>query len=449
MSLFQELIRPKRQPIRYGNPVGWFTYNGFSYPFGVGPTMTWQSNQMSVDANFIGYVQGIYKSDGPVFACMAVRFMLFSEARFAYRERLDGKPGRLFSGPGLAPLDRPWPNATTGDLLRTMITDADLAGNSFVARRPKNRLKRMRPDRTGIVLGTDASSSDVEEASRTASLRELDAEIAGFVYQAAPGDAHPVSLAADEVAHFAPVPDPEFGWKGMSWLTPIVNEVLGDQAATLHKLKLFENGATPNMVVKGVPAANPDQFEAWVKKFKEAHQGIANAYKTLFLSGGADATVVGKDLQQLDFKVTQGAGETRIAAAAGVPPAVVGLSEGLQGSSLNAGNYGMARRRLADGTLRPLWRDAAGSLATIIPVPDGAELWYDDSDIPFLQEDRADAAKIQQLKALNIRQLVDAGFDPATVVDAVEADDMSRLTHTGLTSAQLLPPATGDEPATE
>jgi hypothetical protein len=74
------------------------------------------------------------------------------------------------------------------------------------------------------------------------------------------------------------------------------------------------------------------------------HAGVANAYKTLYLTAGADATVVGKDLQQLDFKVVQGAGETRIAAAAGIHPVIVGLSEGLAGSSLNAGNFAAARR---------------------------------------------------------------------------------------------------------
>jgi phage portal protein BeeE len=55
--------------------------------------------------------------------------------------------------------------------------------------------------------------------------------------------------------------------------------------------------------------------------------------------------------------VTQGAGETRIAAAAGVPPVIVGLSEGLQAATYS--NYSQARRRFADGTMRPLWRNAA------------------------------------------------------------------------------------------
>ena len=35
---------------------------------------------------------------------------------------------------------------------------------------------------------------------------------------------------------------------GMSWLQPLVREILSDQAATLHKQRFFENAATPNQI---------------------------------------------------------------------------------------------------------------------------------------------------------------------------------------------------------
>ncbi len=69
----------------------------------------------------------------------------------------------------------------------------------------------------------------------------------------------------EEVAHFAPFPDPAARWRGMSWLTPIIREVMGDQAATTHKLKFFEQGATPNMVVSLDKDIKQEAFERWVK----------------------------------------------------------------------------------------------------------------------------------------------------------------------------------------
>src|ERR1019366_7682814 len=98
----------------------------------------------------------------------------------------------------------------------------------------------------------------------------------------------------------------------------------------------------------------------------------------------------------------QSAGETRIAAAAGVPPSIVGLSEALQGSTLNTGNYAAARRRFSDGTIRPLWRSAAGALSTLLPVPKGSRMWFDPRDVAFLQEDVIDTANIRQLDATAI-----------------------------------------------
>jgi hypothetical protein len=134
----------------------------------------------------------------------------------------------------------------------------------------------------------------------------------------------------------------------------------------------------------------------------------------------------------------QSAGETRIAAAARTPPVMVGLSEGLQGSALNSGNYQAARRMFADGTMRPLWRKAAGSLERIVAPPRSASrLWYDDRDIAFLKEDLKERAEVMLTRAQSARQLVDAGFRPDSVIAALEAEDLSLLEHSGLFSVQL------------
>ena len=155
--------------------------------------------------------------------------------------------------------------------------------------------------------------------------------------------------------------------------------------------------------------------------------------------------VVGANFDQLNLKAVQGAGETRIAAAAGVPASYLGISEGLAGSSLNAGNYVAARRRFADGTIRPLWRSACGALQTLLELPDPTvRLWYDDRDVAFLQEDVLDAAEIRSKDAVTMRQLVDGGFDPNSVVEAVVTGDMQRLIHTGNLSVQLQPAEGGE-----
>jgi predicted acetyltransferase len=58
----------------------------------------------------------------------------------------------------------------------------------------------------------------------------------------------------------------------MSWLTPIVREIMADKAMTDHKLAFMENAATPNMVVK-LDVQDLDKFTKWMQQFKEDHEG--------------------------------------------------------------------------------------------------------------------------------------------------------------------------------
>jgi hypothetical protein len=68
-------------------------------------------------------------------------------------------------------------------------------------------------------------------------------------------------------------------------------------------------------------------------------------------------------------------------------------------------------------------------------------LWYDARDVPFLREDEKDAAEIRQADAVTMRQLLDAGFTPESVTAAVIAEDFGILQHSNLYSVQLQPPA--------
>lgn len=420
-----------RQAERFATPeafLGWLASQQLPVPM---LRQTIQGTTDTVDPTFAGFAQSGYGGNAIIFACMQARLMLFSEARFQYRRIRSGRPGELFGTAGLARLEQPWPGGTTGDLLSRVLVSADLSGNAFIAANRSGGLRVLRPDWVTMILGSDRAP--VERAE------DVEAELIAIAYQPGgrAGGAAPEVFLRGEFGHFAPIPDPFAPFRGMSWMTPLVREIRGDTGYTDHKLKFLEQGATVNLVVTLDKDIGATAFTHWVDEMEKGHKGVANAYKTLYLGGGATPTAIGSDMVQMDFKAVQGAGETRIAAAAGVPPVVVGFSEGLQGSSLNAGNYSAARRRFADLTMRPLWRNVAGSLSPLVPVPAGAELWYDDRDISFLQEDVRDAADIEFVKAQTIRQLVDGGFEPGSVIAAVVAGDMNRLSHTGMLSVQL------------
>lgn len=382
-----------------------------------------------------------YRLNGPVFALVLARLQIFSQAQFQWTRFERGAPTDLFGSPELSILEKPWANGRTSHLLARMEQDASNAGNFFVRRmrrrdgRGFDRLVRLRPENTIIVLGSETDEDNPEYAP--------DVELAGYVYRSPSGKLY--SFLPDEVAHYAPIPDPDCHFLGMSWITAALRDVQGDNAATIHKDRFFRNAATPNLAIKFDPSVSV----AAVKEFKELveaeHKGVWNAYKTLYLGGGADPVVVGKDFRELDFSATQGKGESRLAAAAGVPPSWVGFSEGLQGSSLNAGNFTAARRRLGDGTMQHLWTTASASLETLLRPPPGATLWYATKGIPFLHMDATDSANVQNVEAQTIALLIREGYKPDSIVDAITTGDWLRLKHTGRVSVQLQP-ADGSAP---
>ena len=156
--------------------------------------------------------------------------------------------------------------------------------------------------------------------------------------------------------------------------------------------------------------------------------------------------VAGSNLQQLDLKNTQGVDETRIALRARVPATLLGISEGLAGSALNAGNYSQTRRMWSDAWFMPVAQNLCASMERILTLPVGtpAELSFDPSQIMFLQEDRKDEAEIRATQASSMRQLVEAGFEPSTVTKFIATGDTTVLQHTGVFSVQLQAPTDGE-----
>ena len=416
---------------------GAFTYGNTSYPLGTGLPGSLAGNRAAEIANSIPGYRAALQASPPAFAAQMVRALVLSQARFTFRNPPwhRATPRRTFGNPDLGLLEKPWPNGTTGELVSRMEWHAGLAGTAFVYRQP-GRLRVLRPDWTAILYGSQMEPDWPSGA--------LDAELIGYVYaNRGVGVGDPHILLPKDTAHWAPLPDPEMTGLGMSWLTPAIRDMQGDRLATEHKIRFFENGATANLVVKGIPAVNRETFLQLVEDMEDRHAGVANAYRTLYLTAGADATVIGSNLAELDLGAVQGRNETRLSVLSRVPAALLGISEGLAGSSLNAGNFSAARRNFADTWVYPELQDLAASLAPIVRVPADAELWYDVADMPILREDAKDAADIEAVKASTITAYVQEGFTPESAVAAVRGQDVSLLKHGGLVSVQLHPPGEG------
>jgi phage portal protein BeeE len=425
-----QLVQARPKNLGLDEYASWFSFGGTQYPL-------MQTTYSQLDQERVAWTADwAAKTSAPVFALILARLQVFSQIRFQWTRFQGSQPGDLFGTPDLRVLEQPWPGGTTADLLARMEWDASAAGNAYI-RRKGNSLHRLNPAWVIIVLGSQENAADPWAAA--------DTTVAGYLYVPPGGKAQ--FFTPQQICHYAPLPDPDRHFLGMSWITPVLRELQGDQAATEHKYTFFANSATPNMAIKFDASVTLDKVRAFKELLEQEHTGAANAFKTLYLGGGADPVAVGSSFKDMDYAVIQGRAESRIAAAAGVPPSWVSFFEGLKGSALNAGNYNAARRRFADGTMMHLWGNAAASLQPILVTPPNASLWFDPR-IPFLREDAGDLATIQSTEAQTIATLIKDGFLPDSVILALKNNDWTLLKHSGLMSVQLIPPGSDTKPLT-
>lgn len=434
-SLLDLARRRSAAPQGEERALGWaldqFSYMGSRYLLN-GSTTYGQQEQVRVDGE-----GNAYASNGVVAAVVGRRIDLFSQASFCWKKfGAAPKPmaGDVFTDAALAPLD------DCVDLLTWMEFDVATAGNSFVARFG-DTMTRLPPEWMTIIVGSDMAEDGDEHPEQAP-----DARVVGYVFKSPQGETS--YFTADEVAHYAPKPDPAARFRGMSYLRPVLRQVTNQNAYANFLTQYWNNAATPNLVMKFPPEVQRQTIEVFRDLFNERHEGAGRAFRTAFLGGGADPVVVGANLKDLAAESVSSFDFAQICAAAGVPPIVVTIVPGLEAAATYA-NHESSMRSFADLTMRPLWRRAAIKLRPLVnPIPrdfrgrQNAELWYDVSAVSALQRDAQDDANIISTNAQTIRALADGGWDKSSVVEAVTTGDLSRLKDTGLVSVQLLPPGT-------
>jgi hypothetical protein len=381
-------------------------------------TQSWgEPNREGMLPQLAALAQNAYGSSAVVASAEIVRMSLLAEAVFCLQAKDDK---HLFGNTSLRILEEPWPDGTSGDLLKWMELDGGLPGNAYIWRPPgEDRLVRLRPDWTVIV-------TELVEVPGGGNYRR---KIGYWVEppKGVQGQGKGQFYPAEEVAHWAPLPDPQASFRGMSWLTPIAREIAADDGLTQYKIRYLENAASPNMLIKYAQKLAPGTVDRIRERITARYGGVSNAFKTLILDQGADATVIGNSLQQMDFSNVEGAGEQRILAASLVPGVLVGL-EPLRGAGRG---YQESMQKLANIWARPAWRGVCGVLSKFVDDPSvaagGSRLWFDTADIAALQDGEMERAQAALVRMQAVLAGIQAGCTLDSIVAAVDSGDYTKL----------------------
>lgn len=361
------------------------------------------------------FAQQANSSSAIVFAAILVRMALFSEATF----QLQAKDDKHLWGRNtlLAKLEEPFgPDTTTSDLLCRMEQDVSLAGNAYIWDAPgEDRLVRLRPDWVTIV------SERVHVDGGGTYRRPV-----GYWWEPPKSvldQGEGFLVPAAECVHWHPVPDPVADFRGMSWLTPAMRDIQGDDGMTGYKIKYLQNSASPNLLIRYAQKLQPGTVDSVRERMHARYGGVDNAFKTLVLDQGADVTVIGNSLSQMDFSGVSATGVERILADGAVPGVLVGL-EPLRGAGRG---YQESMQKLANLYARPQWRKACGALSQIVDVPPGNRLWFDTGDIAALQDGELEKSQAALVRGQAVLAHVQSGATLESATKAVDAGDITLL----------------------
>ena len=232
-----------------------------------------------------------------------------------------------------------------------------------------------------IIVGEGGAPTELwpVRPDRMRPIADRDQFIRGYIYQVG---AERIPLAEEDVLYFKR-PNPLDPYRGMSWVQSLLVDIGADREAAAYVRNFFRNGASPGGYIQFDQMMADAEYEKFVQRWREQHQGSSNAHRVAILEGGkfVDAKYsLGREMQFTELRRLH---RDTILGGAGVPKSVMGITEDVNRANAEAGEVVFARwcllprlRRIRDVVNRrllPRWgRDLY--LDFVDPVPDNREL---------------------------------------------------------------------------
>ena len=326
------------------------------------------------------------------------------------RELPDGGSERLKNELAFL-LDHPNDGQEQAEFVETLVVYLMVSGNAYVMRvRNGSRrivgLRLLRPDRVKVQIGNDGTVAYYEYT--------LD----GRIY----------TLAAEDVAHLK-LPNPYDDVYGLSPLQVVAKYVNLDSSISGFLRAYFSNAGVPAGILKvNRRITSQQEADAARTKWRSSFSGPRGWHGIAVLDEDAEYQQVAPNIADMDASTITAQTETRICAAFGVPPILIGLQSGLDASTYS--NYEQARSAFWDETVSPLIHRLEGFFERVLEIPeteDGSvEVKADMDGVRAYQEDADAVSKrtVEQYQA-GIVTLNEAraalGYDP------VDRGDLRRV----------------------
>jgi len=297
---------------------------------------------------------------------------------------------------------RPNPFMSGTDFRETIQQHLDLTGEAWIVVSYSNlkgkritasgplELWPMRPDRVHVV--TDSKDF-----------------LTGYIYKL---DGEEVPLKKEDVIRLR-MPDPKTPYRGLGPVQAVMTDLESQQFASEYNRNFFFNSAEPGGIIEIEDRLDDDEFRELAQRWREQHQGVANAHRVAILEQGkwVDRRYT---MQEMAFRDLASLNQEKIREAFGFPKAMLGGTEDVNKAVAEA-----SERMFAKWLLVPRLDRIAEALNTqLLPLfgtsGTGLEFEYE-NPVPA---DRMADSQERFTKAQAVNLMVQVGFDAAETLDA-------------------------------
>ena len=189
----------------------------------------------------------------------------------------------------------------------------------------------LRPDRLKVLPGKDGKM------------------VGGYAYRV--DQSKTLTLKPEEVVMLR-YPDPLSQFRGKGTLEAAARTADIEIFAEEYNRKFFYNSARPDSQFVTDKKLTKNQLKNLEKKINKKYRGISNAHKTLILENGLEWKPMGLTQKDMDFIQQQKFSRDKIFSIFRVPKSVVAITDDVNRSNAEAGNYVFALRKIRPMMIR-------------------------------------------------------------------------------------------------
>lgn len=241
--------------------------------------------------------------------------------------------------------------------------------------------------------------------------------LTGYIYCGPDGEEVPLRL--DQVIHIK-LPNPVDPYRGMGPVQTVLYEMDAAKYGAQWNANFFINGARPGGIIEVDYRMGDKEFEEFISRWRQQHQGVANAHRVAVLENAkwVDTQFSMTDMQFVELRNLP---RELIREAFAFPKPMLGTVDDVNRANAIAGKEIMAENQTIPRLER--WKDIINSPKGLLSMfANGKTLELDfDNPTPVNAED---ADRARNSKASAAASLANAGWDPDDVLAAMELPEM-------------------------